>query len=96
MGLINQATIDDPASDKLFDAKKYVVFIFCVDFFYWLLSATQRLVRTGNWQPLYALQAAKDQKIGLYESWGLDGNSDWEKSLQCALKVDSAGVDCDG
>ena len=71
-------------------------FVFSVEFSYQLLSSTQRLVRTGSWAPLCAPRGAKQRNFGVYKSWGLDGDNDWKKSLQKALKVDTAGVDCDG
>ena len=95
-GLINSVPIDDPEKQKLFDQDKHHVFVFSVEFSYQLLSSTQRLVRTGSWEPLCAPRAAKQRNFGLYKSWGLDGDNDWKKSLQKALKVDTAGVDCDG
>ena len=95
-GLINSVLIDDPDKQKLFDQDKHHVFVFSVEFSYQLLSSTQRLVRTGSWDPLCAPRSAKQRNFGLYKSWGLDGDNDWKKSLQKALKVDTAGVDCDG
>ena len=95
-GLVNSVPIDDPEKEKLFDPDKHHVFVFSVEFSYQLLSSTQRLVRTGSWQPLCAPVVAKERHFGVYKSWGLDGDNDWKKSLQKALKVDTAGVDCDG
>ena len=95
-GLINSVLIDDPDKQKLFDQDKHYAFVFSVEFSYQLLSSTQRLVRTGSWQPLCAPVVAKERHFGVYKSWGLDGDNDWKKSLQKALKVDTAGVDCDG
>ena len=41
-------------------------------------------------------KSCKRPKIWFYKSWGLDADNDWKKSLQKALKIDTAGVDCDG
>ena len=95
-GLINSVFIDDREKQKLFDHDKHFAFVFSIEFSYQLLSSTQRLCRIGTWEPLCAPKAARDQKFGLYKSWGLDGDNDWKKSLQRALKVDKDGVDCDG
>ena len=95
MGLISAVLIDDP-DKKVFDYHKHLAFVFSIEFSYQLLSSTQRLCRIGTWEPLCAPKAAKHKKFGLYKSWGLDGDNDWRKSLQKALKVEPAGVDCDG
>ena len=95
-GLINSVFIDDREKQKLFDHDKHFAFVFSIEFSYQLLSSTQRLCRIGTWEPLCAPKAARDQKFGLYKSWGLDGDNDWKKSLRKALKVDKDGVDCDG
>ena len=96
MGLINCVKIGIPEKEKLFDHNKHFSFVFSIEFLYQLLSSTQRFCRTGSWEPLCAPKAARDQKFGFYKSWGLDADNDWKKSLKHALRIDTAGVDCDG